>query len=487
MALPPEELFRRVKRRRLVERSLGALLTTWRAFRTGLRRERAPAMPTAEALAALERAPPFRFPSETAPTVSVIVPVYGQKAATLHCLASLAREPCRCRFEVVVVDDRSPDDTLTALRRIEGLVLVENEVNLGFIGASNAGARAARGRYLCFLNNDTSVTPGWLDHLLSTFERHPSAGLVGARLLFPDGRIQEAGGTVFRDASGSHFGRNRWPGRSAFEFVRPVDYVSGACAMVARELFQELGGFDPYYTPAYYEDTDLAFRIRRRGYEVLHQPAARVFHYEGVTHGKDVTKGLKRHQIINRDRFERRWRETLTASHPSPGRRSQRAADRRMGPRLLFVAHGLRSPLFALAQAAAHRARPCWWSPKSSSADRAALGQDSIEALGPSDATSLTQVLAQAPGNYEAVFLDPPPTQVEAWVDRARGLGPDLRLLLHLPSRTPAAPRAADAVLTFEASRPSSVGSPPAIQLSGDEAGLRRWCERDLPDFLRRR
>ncbi|HWP95042.1 MAG TPA: glycosyltransferase [Gammaproteobacteria bacterium] len=267
-------------------------------------------------LLAGEDAPP-RIETSKHPLVSVIIPVHGKIAHTLHCLHSIAAAPPQVPYEVIIVDDCSPDDTDEVLRKIPGLQVVRNRRNLGFIGACNAGAAKARGEYVFFLNNDTAVQPGWLDELVETFRTVPEAGLVGSKLVYPDGRLQEAGGIVWQDGSAWNYGRFDDPHKPQYNYRRDVDYVSGAAIMLPTTLFRDLGGFDEHYSPAYYEDTDLAFRVRARGRRVIYQPLSVIVHYEGVTSGTDVAEGVKKHQVENQQKFLARWKDVLATHRPN--------------------------------------------------------------------------------------------------------------------------------------------------------------------------
>lgn len=262
--------------------------------------------------------PPAHLPTSTTPAVSIVIPIHGKLAYTVACLESLVEHAGSTPFEVIVVDDVSPDTSADALAKVDGLRLLRNTENLGFVGSCNAGAAVAQGRWLAFLNNDTTVTAGWLEALLATFEDFGGAGLVGSRLVYPDGRLQEAGGLVFSDGSGWNYGRFEDPADPRFGHARETDYCSGAAIAIARDLFDRLGGFDTRYAPAYYEDTDLAFKVRDVGLKVICQPASNVIHHEGVTSGTDTSTGIKRYQVVNQTKFLERWREALRRQ-PAPG------------------------------------------------------------------------------------------------------------------------------------------------------------------------
>ena len=172
-------------------------------------------------------------------------------------------------------------DSTVCLAAVPGIRLIVNPSNLGYLRSCNTAARVAKGEFLLLLNNDTQVLPDWLDPLLLPFRSRSDVGAVGSKLLYPDGRLQEAGCIVWDDGSGWNFGRLDSPDRPAYNYLREVDYCSAASLLVPRALFNEMGGFDERYAPAYCEDSDLAFRLRERGYKVLYQPRSRIVHHEG--------------------------------------------------------------------------------------------------------------------------------------------------------------------------------------------------------------
>ena len=283
------------------------------------------------------------LPTSSKPLVSVIIPIYGKIDYTVQCLASIAANPPKLAFEVIVVDDCSPDNSVEILQQVKGLRLLRNQANQGFIRSCNAGAGAASGSYLCFLNNDTEVFPDWLEELLRTFTEFPGTGLVGSKLIYPDGRLQEAGGIIWQDGSAWNFGRFQDPLLPVYNYAREVDYCSGASIMVPAALFSELGGFDEHYLPAYCEDADLALQIRDRGYRVIYQPASTVIHHEGITSGTDTMQGAKAYQVANTVKLYERWKDRLSRYQPN-GVDVDGAKDRRAKYRVLVLDHCTPAP-----------------------------------------------------------------------------------------------------------------------------------------------
>ena len=283
------------------------------------------------------------LPQHEHPDVSIIIPVFNQTGHTVRCLESLAALREETSFEVVLVDDASTAASIGLLASVRSIRLVRNERNLGFVHSCNRGAKEAKGRHLLFLNNDTRVEPGFLDRLRASLEEFPDAGIVGAQLVYPDGRLQESGGIVWEDASAWNYGHGRDPSAPEVSYLREVDYCSGACILVDRSLFNELGGFDERYAPAYYEDVDLAFRVREAGRRVLVNPVARVIHCEGATSGTDPESGVKRYQVRNQQIFLDRWRKEL-GCHGRNGEDPERAKERKARSRALVIDHRMPTP-----------------------------------------------------------------------------------------------------------------------------------------------
>ncbi|RFF28165.1 glycosyltransferase [Wenzhouxiangella sp. 15181] len=283
---------------------------------------------------------PVTLDTTSEPLVSIVVPVFNKAHYTSACLNSIAAyNSHNIESELIIVDDCSSDETAEYLAACRGLRVIRNTTNSGFIASCNAGAAAARGRYLVFLNNDTTVTEGWLEALIQTFSRFPDTGIVGARLVYPDGRLQEAGGIIFKDGSGWNYGRGDRPDRPEYSFASETDYVSGACLAIERVQFEQLEGFDSHYAPAYYEDTDLCFRVRERGLRVIYQPACTIVHHEGISSGTDESSGTKRFQAVNRKKFQQRWKQQLQKQpDPTPGPEGVHSARyRRLSGHVLII------------------------------------------------------------------------------------------------------------------------------------------------------
>ncbi len=244
------------------------------------------------------------------PDVSILVINWNAGPLTLECVRQLWANTEGLRYEVVIVDNGSNEDNLAPVRNIgRGVRLLELGKNRFFGEANNIAAEASTGRYLCLLNNDAFVRPGWLTAMVGALQGDARIGAVGPLFLYPNGIIQEAGGMIDEKGYPVRFGRGETQAHSEFFVARDVDYVSAAACVMPRDLFMEIGGFDLAYEPAYYEDADLCFKVRAMGRVVRYCPEARVVHIEGAAANHNPAAEARRNALgdLNRDKFVSRW------------------------------------------------------------------------------------------------------------------------------------------------------------------------------------
>ncbi|MDB9413428.1 glycosyltransferase [Microcystis aeruginosa] len=282
---------------------------------------------------------PLEIASSDDPLVSIIIPVYNQFAYTFNCLESLSVNlSSDLAYEIIIVNDASSDETLEQLATlVKGIKVLTNAENSGFIRSCNYGASQAKGQYLYFLNNDTRILENCLESLLKLIVNNTQVGAVGSKLIYANGKQQEAGGIIWNSADGWNYGRLDSPDEPEYNYVRPVDYCSGASLLVPTDLFKQLGGFSQDFIPAYYEDTDLCFAIRELGYQVLYQPQSNVIHYEGITSGTDLSSGIKQYQVINQTKFREKWSKVLTKHLNNDANNVPKAARRLQGKPTILV------------------------------------------------------------------------------------------------------------------------------------------------------
>ncbi|HET7416405.1 MAG TPA: glycosyltransferase [Solirubrobacterales bacterium] len=236
--------------------------------------------------------------------VSIVVPVHGAAQLTARCLDMVLSElPADC--EVVVVDDASPDETPALLAGYgEAIRTLRLEENVGFARACNAGAEAAHGELLVFLNNDIEPLPGWLAALREYAAGHPEAVAVGAKLLYPNGTVQHAGVVFGQDGYPHHLYAGFPADHPAVNRARRLQAVTGACLLVRRAAFEAAGGFDPGFLNSL-EDVDLCLRLAEAGGEVHYCPQAALVHLESASRGRE--ERFERSVALYRER----WRERV--------------------------------------------------------------------------------------------------------------------------------------------------------------------------------
>ena len=260
----------------------------------------------------------LRIPALRRPDVSIVIVTYNAGEVLSQALRALLEntEPC---YELIVVDNGSDDGTPSRLREVESATIVLNTRNYGFGAANNQGAAHARGRYVVFLNQDVFVHPGWLRPLVEQIEADERVGAVGPMLLNPDGSLQCAGALLSRSGSTACYGDGDRPDRPEYRFARVVDYLAGACLLVRRGAFTDVGGFDPAYGLAYFEDADLCLTLAARGYRSVYEPRSSVTHLRGKP-GAELSLLALRNCAL----FERRWRRVLASRPLSPLAASRR-------------------------------------------------------------------------------------------------------------------------------------------------------------------
>jgi GT2 family glycosyltransferase len=214
------------------------------------------------------------------PQVSVLLLLCNRAELTLACLQALALRLNQTSFEVVIVDNGSTDETADLLERVRGVRVVRNETNRGFPVGVNQAARAAAGKYLLLLNNDTQVLGRSIDVAADFLQAHPDVGAVGGKVVLLDGSLQEAGCTICRDGWTVQYGRQAAADDGSVDFQREVDYCSAAFLMTPREVFWQLGGLEEAFGPGYFEDTDYCVRLRQTGRHVVYLPDVALLHYE---------------------------------------------------------------------------------------------------------------------------------------------------------------------------------------------------------------
>ena len=244
------------------------------------------------------------------PSCSIIIPVRNRSIFTKACLLAIEKSirADRLPYEVIVVDNGSSDDThvfLTEWSHTRTLArTLRLSENSGFASACNEGARMARGRYIVLLNNDTLPTPGWLEKMMELAVGDAHVGIVGSKLLFPNGRIQHVGVAFDEAKNPGHIYRGFPPDIRPANLSREYQAVTAACLLIERNLYWSVGGLEEAYENSY-EDIDLCLKVRARGYRILLCGNSTVYHFESVSDDRHA------HDLRNRALLKNRWATTI--------------------------------------------------------------------------------------------------------------------------------------------------------------------------------
>ena len=223
--------------------------------------------------------------SDSFPKCSIIIPVYNNLPLTGRCIDKLFKVTPNHLFEVIVIDNASTDGTKEYLKSCyDNIKVIKNIENKGFAVACNQGAKLANGEILVFLNNDTVPLAGWLETMVACAERDDDIGVIGSKLLYPDGTIQHAGIELIKGVPEHPF-RNAPGDIPEANMIRELDMVTGACLLIKKEIFERCNGFDENYRNGV-EDVDLCLKVRDLGFKVVYNPFSALYHHEGKTAGR---------------------------------------------------------------------------------------------------------------------------------------------------------------------------------------------------------
>ncbi len=247
------------------------------------------------------------FEQEGKPIVSIIIVLHNKAEYTLDCLQSLSQSNYK-KFNLIIIDNDSTDDTHELLDRIDGATVIRNKENLHFVKSINQNLNLCTGQYTLLLNNDAQITPGAIEHAVNAFSKDKLIGAVGGRVIRADGLLQEAGCSILSNGGCYGYGVGQNPWDPKYLFTREVDFCSGTFLMLKTEVFNAAGGFDPRYEPAYFEEVDLQIMLSKAGYKVIFDPKIVVFHAE---HGSSSTLEASKLQIEQRKLFCKIHKNTL--------------------------------------------------------------------------------------------------------------------------------------------------------------------------------
>lgn len=260
----------------------------------------------------------YLLPEHT-PKVSVLVPTRDAVDLVRQCVGSVLEKSSYLRYEVLILDNRSTDAaTLAYLASVSSdprVRVVRYDAPFNFAAINNFAARHAEGEVLCLLNNDTEViSPDWMEEMLGHLLQE-KVGVVGAKLLYPDGRVQHGGDVVGIGGVANHLhaflGRDD-PGYCNRAIVaQDLSAVTAACMMTWRKLYLDLGGMDAQNLPVAFNDVDYCLRVRESGHRVVWTPHALLYHHESVSRGKDDTPAKKARAKKEVAYMRRRWDREL--------------------------------------------------------------------------------------------------------------------------------------------------------------------------------
>ena len=260
------------------------------------------------------------FNSSENPNVSIIIPFYNEAIYTHNCLKYLHQNLSqKYSFEIILIDDNSTE--FCDFSFFSGIKIIKNEINLGFLKSINKGINSAKGEYVYILNNDTEVSPKFLEELFYVFENFENVGAVGSMLINSNNTLQEAGSVFMKDFNFRQIVKHKKLFNPEINYIHKVDYCSG-CSLLFKK-YSDIGNlnlFDEQFAPAYFEETDFCFQLRYlQNKFVYYTPFSKITHYNGVTYDSKKVKNQNKIEqkqklfTVNKERFKNKWQIQLDA------------------------------------------------------------------------------------------------------------------------------------------------------------------------------
>ncbi len=221
------------------------------------------------------------------PLMSLIILNWNGKKLLEKCLDSILKNTIYPNYEIIVVDNGSTDSSTEFIeKKFQGVKLIKLGENLGASKGNNIGIENAKGKYIVKLDNDIEIiTPDWLNIAVKIFELDRRVGIIGCKLMYPDGKIQHAGAEINFLGPGlvRHIGAGDHPDKEEYNIQKDEDYVTGAAMFIKSEVIKKIGKFDEIFYPVYFDETDFCFRARKAGYRVIYTPNIEIIHHTSQT------------------------------------------------------------------------------------------------------------------------------------------------------------------------------------------------------------
>ena len=262
--------------------------------------------------------------------ISIVIPTFNKSIYTSRCLYSLLNTT-DVEYEFVIVDNGSSDDTREILTKFltdsqeagVNTTLVFNQTNIGASSARNQGIALAKGSEVAFLDNDIVLrSKNWLNVLKETLYLNEKTALVTPKLLFPFApfAIEHTEIGIAQNGSIGYVGRGADKDDPGFNVRREIQCSASACVLVKKSVLDEVGGFDEIFNPVQFEDNDLFYRMKSKGYHLIYEPAVEMYHFENVTtDGSGGKINFKYQTIKNGMEFKRRWKHMFEKENgPDP-------------------------------------------------------------------------------------------------------------------------------------------------------------------------